>query len=396
MSINPPTLHADLRVACSLALVLALSGCTSWQPSVEFEGWTLYVKDGQEVDPDPYSTAFEAAFVVVEDAFGPFEEDVAVHAIMGSVDLHSGNSGSITGEVGAVERVEGIGDAVVPAFHARGTALTFYDPKPNWIFVAVPATGTAVHELVHARVADLHLNLPLWFEEGLAAVMGDGIQREGRWIMDGFSFWPWVELREDRPTDQELRRLLQITSRDDHSVRDNVRLHFVGWAIVFDCLRETGKLDWEGWLEEARNGQDLVSWARARLDRTLECKTMLEWVARVEDKDPAVRLATARGAWKVGDEDVLSLLLDQLQDEDDDEVKVCLAVNALASLGRGEPSRELERRLWPTVLGALRRVQLPNEAEEEAVRELYRSYRRWGGRRTRQAAFDRLDRYWRE
>jgi len=396
MSIKRPTPHAGLRAASSVILGLALASCTSWQPTAEFEGWTLYVRDGLEVDPEPYSAAFEAAFVVVEDAFGAFEDDVAVHAIAGSVDLHSGNSGSITGEVGVVEKIEGIGDAVVPAFHARGTDLTFYNPNPKGIFVAVPATGTAVHELVHARVADLQLELPLWFEEGVAAVMGDGIQREGRWVMDGFSFWPWVELREDRPTDEELKGLLNISSRDDHSVRDNVLLHFVGWAIVFDCMRETGDLDWERWLADARGAKDLVSWASVRMNRTLEEATMFEWLARVEDEDPAVRLASARGSWKVGDEDVINLLLDQLEREEDDEVKVCLAVNALASLGRGEPSRRIERRLWPTVLGALRRVELSDEGEQEAARELYRSYRRWGGRRTRQSAFDRLDRFWRE
>jgi HEAT repeat protein len=132
------------------------------------------------------------------------------------------------------------------------------------------------------------------------------------------------------------------------------------------------------------------------MNRTLEESTMHGWVARIEDEDPAVRLASARGAWKVGDEDVIAILLDQLEREEDDEVKVCLAVNALASLGRGEPSREIERRLWPTVLRALRRVELSDEEEQEAARELYRSYRRWGGRRTRQSAFDRLDRYWRE
>ena len=123
---------------------------------------------------------------------------------------------------------------------------------------------------------------------------------------------------------------------------------------------------------------------------------MHEWLDRVEDEDPAVRLAAARGAWKVGDVDVISLLLDQLEREEDDEVKVCLAVNALAALGRVEPTREIERRLWPTVLRALRRVELTQPEEQDAARELYRSYRRWGGWRSRQGAFDRLDRFWRE
>jgi hypothetical protein len=41
-------------------------------------------------------------------------------------------------------------------------------------------------------------------------------------------------------------------------------------------------------------------------------------------------------------------------------------------------------------------VDLPDAKEEEAARELYRSYRSWRGRRTRQVAFDHLDRFWRE
>ena len=98
-----------------------------------------------------------------------------------------------------------------------------------------------------------------------------------------------------------------------------------------------------------------------------------------------------------GDEDVVAILLDRLDVEEDDEVKVCLAVNAMASLDRGRISRNMERRLWPTVLRALRRVELSSEEEEAAARDLYNSYRRWGGRRTRrQGAFDRLERYWRE
>ncbi len=384
---------ADLRTFGAVFAALIFASCTTWRPAAEFEGWTLYVEDGSTVDPDAYSAAFNAAFEAVEGVFGPFTGGVDVHAIAGSVDLHSGNHGSITGEEGAVERIEGIGDAVVPAFHAGGGGGPF---APSGIFVATPAMGTAVHELVHARIAELRLSLPLWFEEGVAAVMGDGIQREGRWVVDGFSFWPWVELREDPPTEAELARLLDINSQDDHSVRDNVLVHFIGWAIVFDCMRETGDLDWESWLADARAADDLVSWAGDRMNRTLEEATMHGWLARVEHDDPAVRLAAARGSWKVGDRDVITLLLDQLEREDDDEVKVCLAVNALASLGRSEPSRTIERRLWPTVMRALRRVELSQAEEQEAARELYRSYRRWGGRRTRQSAFDRLDRYWRE
>ena len=387
------TRRAPLLSACATLAAMTLTSCTSWVPAGDYEGWTLYVEDGSTVDNEAYCGAFDAAFIAVEEVFGPFVDNVDVHAISGSVDLQSGNRGTITGEEGVVEVVEGIGATVVPAFHAGGGGGLF---SPSGIFVATPATGTAVHELVHARVAELELSLPLWFEEGVAAIMGDGIERGGRWVVDGFSFWPWVELREERPTKAELDRLLSLTSKHDHSVRENVIVHFVGWAVVFDCMRETGDLDWRRWLEESRSVEDLTSWAFARMERTLEVDTMLTWLDRVEDEDPAVRLAAARGAWKVGNEDVIMLLLDQLEREEDGEVKACLAINALASLGRVDASREVERRLWPTVLRALRRVELPIEEEQTAARELYRSYRRWGGWRTRQSSFDKLDRFWRE
>ena len=77
-------------------------------------------------------------------------------------------------------------------------------------------------------------------------------------------------------------------------------------------------------------------------------------------------------------------------------MKVCLVVNAMASLGRGDISSRVERKLWSRGLRALREVKLPNKDEEEAARELFRSYVRWGRRRSRQSSFDRLERYWSE
>ena len=123
---------------------------------------------------------------------------------------------------------------------------------------------------------------------------------------------------------------------------------------------------------------------------------MLDWMLRVEEEDPATRLATARGSWKPGDERIVKLLLDQLEIEEDDEVKVCLVVNAMASMGRGDISSRVERKLWSRGLRALREVELPDKGEEEAARDLFRSYVRWGRRRSRQRSFDRLERYWSE
>ena len=381
------------RFGAGLFLALGLTSCAAWQAAAEFEGWTLYVEDGAEVDVDRYSSTFDVAFESVEASFGPFTESVAVHAITGSVALASGNRGAITGEENAIEYVEGIGATLVPAFHARGGGGLF---EPSGIFVAKPAVGTAVHELVHARVAELDLDLPLWFEEGIATILGDGIERDGRWVTDGFSFWPWLELRADPPTDQELRELLTISAKESHSIRDNVLVHFIGWAILFDCLRECDGFEWQLWLNDYLNSEDRFSWARTRLDRTLEESTMLDWMLRIEEESPATRLATARGCWKLGDERVVKILLDQLEIEEDDEVKVCLVVNAMASMERGDLSSRTERRLWSSGLGALRNVELPVEAEDEAVRELFRSYVRWGRRRSRQRSFDRLERYWGE
>jgi hypothetical protein len=71
-------------------------------------------------------------------------------------------------------------------------------------------------------------------------------------------------------------------------------------------------------------------------------------------------------------------------------------VNAMASLGRGDISSRVERRLWSNGLRALRDVELPVKDEEGAARDLYRSYVRWGRRRGRQRSFDRLERYWGE
>ena len=387
-----PTPHRPNK-AHLLALSLAIASCTSWRPAAELDGWTLYVEDGSEVDISLYSSAFDVAFEAVEESLGPFTRNVSVHAIAGSVDLSSGNRGTITEEVDAVEYVEGIGATLIPAFHARGGGGLF---EPSGIFVARPAVGTAVHELVHARVAELKLSLPLWFEEGLATVLGDGILRDDRWVMDGFSFWPWVELRADPPTDEELLELLSISAQEDHGIRENVLVHFVGWAIVFDCFRESGVVEWELWLDDFLEADDRHAWARARLNRTLEESTMLDWMSRIKDPDPAVRLAAARGSWKPGDERVVTLLLSQLEAEEDDEVKVCLVVNAMASMGRGEISSRVERKLWSSSLRALRYVELPDPEEEEAARDLFRSYVRWGRRRSRQRAFDRLERYWGE
>ena len=98
MHLNHPLHNFLQRLYPGLLLVFGLSSCTAWQPAAEFEGWTLYVEDGAEVDMDRYTSTFDVAFEAVEDHFGLFTDSVAVHAISGSVSLNSGNRGTITGE----------------------------------------------------------------------------------------------------------------------------------------------------------------------------------------------------------------------------------------------------------------------------------------------------------
>ena len=65
-----------------------------------------------------------------------------------------------------------------------------------------------MHELVHARLAQEGVELPLWFEEGVATFLGDGALVSGRWVVDGLACWPLRELQKARPRGAELRRLL--------------------------------------------------------------------------------------------------------------------------------------------------------------------------------------------
>jgi len=111
------------------------------------------------------------------------------------------------------------------------------------VYAGVAEPGTAVHELVHARLAEEDPDLPLWFEEGLACLMGDGFLDQEHWIVDGLACWPMRELREQKLGDGDLARLLALKAEDSLSARDNVLIHFVGWAVVFDLYRESNGFD---------------------------------------------------------------------------------------------------------------------------------------------------------
>jgi hypothetical protein len=377
-----------------LALAPLISSCTSWQPKQEFEGWTLYVQSGESVEVEEFHSAVQPAFEAVEARLGPFDKTVRVHAWNGGVDMSDGTRGVITGEDDeTVEEIDGIGPARVRAFHARSDGGPF---SLSGVFVGTADTGTAVHELVHAHFAERGEHLPLWFEEGFAMILGDGAMYEGSWYSDGLACWPWRKLREEPLSDEDIARLLEVTARDSHSVKDNVLVHFLGWALVFDLYREVGELDWPLLLARFQEADDPVADARLRLDRTLDRRTPIEWLKRLDDPDPAVRLATARGTWKLHSNDVLVMQLRALREEENPEVQAALAVNALATAGQTRLRRRQEGWMWRTVFPVLRDTELTSEDETAALRTLYRAYRY--GRRgyDTQAALGRLDRFWEE
>jgi hypothetical protein len=375
------------------ALVLLYAGCSTWHIAQEYEGWSLYVQSNETVASEEFAAAMLPAFEVVERNLGDFEDTVRVHAWHGGVDMEDGAKGRITtaGD-GTISHVPGIGGgARVRAFHARNDGDPF---SLSGVFVGTAHTGTAVHELVHARLAEHEETLPLWFEEGFAMIMGDGAMRDGQWVIDGLACWPWRELREQNLDDTQLAHLLEVTSGETHSVRDNVLVHFVGWAIVFDLYREEGSLDWYALLERYQAAPDPMAEARRRLERTLDDRTPFEWLERLKHEDPGVRLATAQGTWKLHSRDIHRELLRALRTETDPEIRAALAVNALATAGEVRIGRRQSGWMWGAIRPVLRTTELEDPEETSALRTLDRAYRYGNSRYDTQAALDRLGRFW--
>jgi len=383
------------RLLAALCAVLPLfCACASWKTAARFEGWSLYVQDGRPVSVAEFRAAVEPAFAAVERTLGPFRDTVRVHAWHGGVEMQSGNRGLIRhGDDSALQEIPGVGPARVRAFHARAPTSPF---APSGVFVGAADPGTAVHELVHARLAEERERLPLWFEEGFAALLGDGALFEGEWVVDGLACWPWRELSEVHVTDRHLALLLSIDSSHEHSVPDNVLLHFVGWAVVFDLYRELGVLDWRALLARFRAAPDPVAEARRRMRRTLAPATPLQWLARLDDPDPGRRLAAARGTWKLDSDAVLERVLAALRVERQPEVRVALAVNALAAAGQVRRSWRLRGRLWRWVYPVLRDGELSDPTEAAALRTLYRAYRGRDGHVDTGSALSDLARFWEE
>ncbi len=378
MSTTAERMRDALLVA---ALALGFGACSSWKPVDSFPGWSLYAEAGEHVDVESFRRSYDPAFAAVERTFGPFRAPVRIHAF--DADLSASG-------VGSVYEVPGIGRARVRAYHTRGAGP--FGPSAG-IYASSADPGTAVHELVHARIAEIDPHLPLWFEEGLACVLGDGFLDGDRWVVDGLACWPLRELRARTPDDRELARLLNVRAEHGTDLRENVLVHFVGWAIVFDMYRTEGHFDWQRWVERARSMG--VGEARIRLARTLEPATEAAWLVRLDDEDPGVRMATAKGLWKLRSEAVLRALLDRLGREKDPEVRVALSINALAAAGEHEPPGRLAGRMWRTVWPTLRRAELSDPVEQAAVESLLASFR-WRGRGDSDAALDALQRFWSE
>jgi len=386
--VRPPIRPLAPLLALALALGLgAASACSSWQAVHEYGAWTLYRQRDSEVDESTFQAAFTPAFAAVEELFGPFRSKVRVHAWHereGRADPLAEAEASI-----GYRDVPGIGPARIQAYHARGIAGPL---SPTGVFIGQPDVGTAVHELVHARLAEDKVRLPLWFEEGLASLVGDGIAIDAVWVVDGLACWPLRELREEALDELELARLLRIRASDRTSVKDNVMVHFVGWAVVFDLYRETGRIDWELW--RARfDFDDQLADAHRRMLRTLAPHTPLEWLERLDDPDRRVRLAAAKGTWKLRSRAVLERLLDALEIETDPEVRVGLAVNALAAAGEVRISGQ---RWWRAVFEALANAELQDPEEARAIADLYQAYRWQQDKDEARDALSRLTRFWEE
>src|SRR5688572_16267162 len=168
----------------ALAALTSLSGaCASWTPVHQNSAWTLFAKDGESVDVDRFGRALEPAFAAVESRMDPFERRVHVHAWDEAARPASEEPPKGPGP-GDLQVIPGIGPARVRAYHVKSGALLF---QSSGVFLGTSDVGTAVHELVHARLAEMPARLPLWFEERLASLYGDGAYFEGRWVFDGLA-----------------------------------------------------------------------------------------------------------------------------------------------------------------------------------------------------------------
>ena len=76
--------------------------------------------------------------------------------------------------------------------------------------------------------------------------------------------------------------------------------------------------------------------------------------------------------------------------------RVRYSVNALAAAGEIRLSWHDWRRVEAGVRRALRDSELPDAADQAAVRDLYRAYRYGNGKQRAEDALQRLSRFWEE
>src|SRR6185503_5922232 len=115
--------------------------------------------------------------------------------------------------------------------------------------------------------------------------------------------------------------------------------------------------------------------ARTRIERTLDPATALAWMDRLKDPRREVRLATAKGVWKLRSTPIATALLEALEEEEDPEVRVGFAINLLACAGEAQLPPGMTGRVWRAAWPALRGAPLTDPAENEAARSLMRSFR---------------------
>lgn len=362
--------NLSLLLSCSLLLALTPGCAAPWRSLHEGDGWTLYSQKVGEVVVDEFEIALDTSRDVVEQHFGQFAEPIRVYAWAGSASSQDGTRGTIERDDEAIEDVPGIGPARVQAFYAKRSG---FFGEQSGVFLGEPDIGTAVHELVHARLAERALDMPLWLEEGLAMVLGDGAMFDGEWQVDGLACWPWRELSEESLNDSQLELLLTLEPGVAHDMRTNVLVHFLGWSIVFDLYRESGGLDWERWNERYSDGISVVE-ARRRMNRTLSENCPREWLERLKDPNPAVRLASAKGLWKLRSRDVATQLMNALRKEEHPEVAASLMVNMLATAGDVYIGRRNRWRMRSMVRRVLRDPQVDDIKERQALRTLYEEY----------------------
>ncbi len=381
-----------MRPRLSLALLAAaLTGaCAAWSQVEVPESWTLYAPRGEAIDSEPFQRALEPAFLAVERELGPFQSRVRINAWSG------GDAGVELPGRAEVQDVPGIGPARVRAFHVRGGGNPF---GAVGVFLGTTEAGTVVHELVHARLAEEPDRVPLWFEEGLASLLGDGALFDGGWQIDGLVCWPLRELREQDLRDQELLALLALSARAEPDARENLLVHFVGWAIVFDLAREDPAGHWRAWLARYRAGvaaEGELAQARQRIARTLDSSTEREWLERLSSPEAATRFAAAKGTWKLRSRSAVDALLEALADEAQPEVRYALALNAFLSSAEAPVGRSRWITIRERALPVLRACELPDEAEAQAAREFHRGIFGGGRRRRSQEQLEALARFWEE